>query len=427
MISALRVTAVVAMFGLAVPALADVSPGDTVDKSSLAKVKGLISPAVEWCVNQGMTMKIVAPKPIGWPKAYKEATEKYSSQVKLAENGLSLSGHVAGAPFPKIDIADPKIALKVMWNYEYRPYPGTDDFVEYDFPAETGAVGNGQPMQVERYYWIGESRRLYYNSRLYVDPKPELPNPEGIRFKEVLGPLVAPFDLKGIGALEYRYVDASKQDDTWLYVPSLRRVRRLSTAQRSDSLFGQDTDPDSYWGYNGHIAWSEWKFLGEKEMLGILHGENFPQKRCEGEADYLMCDAWEKRNMYVVEGVSKLPQYAYGKRVIFIDKEALVVAYSDIYDRNNELWKVWIDNHQFRTQAFAGAGTKYDEEKDFYAGLAMVDMQLGHATYVPHPGSEPAGHEGWYFNKGTESSTKYKPGGAVPDSFTVAKLIEQGG
>jgi hypothetical protein len=346
--------------------------------------------------------------------------------VKLAENGLSIQGYVAGAPFPKFETTDPKVALKVMWNYEYRPYPGTDDFVEYDFPADTGAIGNG-PMQVERHYWIGESRRLYYNGRLYVDPKPALPdNADGIRFKEILGPIVAPFDLKGIGALEHRYIDPGKQDDTWLYVPSLRRVRRLSTAQRSDALFGQDTDPDSYWGYNGHIAWSEWKFLGEKDMLGILHGEHFPQKRCEGDADYLMCDAWEKRRMYVVEGVSKLPQYAYGKRVLFIDKEALVVAYSDIYDRNSELWKVWIDNHQFRTQAFPGAPTKYDEEKDFYAGLAMVDMQLMHATYVPHPGDKPAGHEGWYFNKGTESATQYKPGGAVPDSFTVAKLIEQG-
>jgi hypothetical protein len=425
MINVLRVSVIVATLGAAVVAAADVSPGDVIDKSNVAQAKDLISPAIEWCVSKGLTMKIIAPKPIGWPKAYKDATEKFSSQVKLAENGLSISGHVAGAPFPKIDPADPKIALKVMWNYEYRPYPGTDDFVEYDFPAETGAVGGGKPMEVERYYWIGESRRLYYNSRLYVDPKPELPNPEGIRFKEVLGPLIAPFDLKGIGALGYRYIDASKQDDTWLYVPSLRRVRRLSTAQRSDALFGQDTDPDSYWGYNGHIAWSEWKFLGEKDMLGILHGEQFPQKRCPGEADYLMCDAWEKRRMYVIEGVSKLPQYAYGKRVLFIDKEALVVAYSDIYDRNSELWKVWIDNHQFRTQAFPG-GTKYDEEKDFYAGLAMVDMQLMHATYVPHPGDTPPGHEGWYFNKGTESATQYKPGGAVPDSFTVAKLIEQG-
>jgi len=421
----LRVWAYVVVLGWVATAAADVSVGETIDKSSVAKIKGLVSPGVEWCVEHGMTMKIIAPKAIGWPKLYKEATEKYSAQVKLAENGLTLTGHVAGAPFPKVDISEPKAAVKIMWNYEYRPYPGTDDFVEYDFPAETGAIGNGQPMQTERYYWIGETRRLYYNSRLYVDPKPELPNPEGIRFKEVIGPLVAPTDLKGIGALEYRYVDPAKQDDTWLYVPTLRRVRRLSTAQRSDSLFGQDTDPDSYWGYNGHIAWSEWKFLGEKEMLGLMHGEHYPQKRCPGEADFMFCDAWEKRQFYVVEAVSKLPQYAYGKRVIFIDKDALVVSYSDIHDRNGEIWKVWIDNHQFRTQAFPGA-TKYDEEQDFYAGLTMVDLQLMHATYVAHPGDEPKNHEGWFFNKGPESRTKYKPEGAVPESFTVAKLIEQG-
>jgi hypothetical protein len=422
---ALRVVTLVVTIGWSAVAGAQVSPGDMIDKSSIAKVKGLVSPAVEWCVEHGLTMKIIAPKPIGWPAAYKEATEKFAGQVKLAEDGLSLQGYVSGSPFPKVDANDPKVAVKVMWNYEYRPYPGTDDFVEYDFPAETGSVGNGQPMQTERYYWIGESRRMYYNGRLYVDPKPELPNPEGIRFKEILGPLVAPFDLKGIGALAYRHIDPSKQDDTWLYVPSLRRVRRLSTAQRSDALFGQDTDPDSYWGYNGHIAWSEWKFLGEKEMLGVLHGEHYPQKRCEGEANFMFCDSWEMRKQWVIEGVSKLPQYAYGKRVIFIDKEALVVTYSDIYDRNNELWKVWIDNHQFKKQAFPGA-TMYPEEMDFYAGLTMVDMQLMHATYVPHPGDEPAGHEGWYFNKGAEAKTKYKPSGAVPESFTVAKLIEQG-
>jgi len=31
-------------------------------------------------------------------------------------------------------------------------------------------------------------------------------------------------------------------------------VRRMSSAQRSDALFGQDADQDSYWGYSGHIA-----------------------------------------------------------------------------------------------------------------------------------------------------------------------------
>jgi hypothetical protein len=420
-----RVSTVVVILGLTTGAYADVAPGDVIREANVAQAKGLISPAIEWCVRHGMTMKIVEPKPIGWPKVYREATEKFASQVRLADDGLALHGHVAGAPFPNLDANDPMMAVKVMWNYEYRPYPGTDDFVEYDFPADTGSVGGDAPMEVERHYWIGESRRMYYNARLRVEPKPAMPNPDGIRFKEVLGPLVAPFDLKGIGALAYRYIDAAKQDDTWLYVPSLRRVRRLSTAQRSDALFGQDTDPDSYWGYNGHIAWSDWKFLGEREMLGVLHGEHYPMQACPGAANFMFCDAWEKRTMYVVEGVSKLPQYAYGKRVIFIDKDSMVVAYSDIYDRNNELWKVWIDNHQFKHAAFPGA-TVYDEEKDFYAGLTMVDMQLMHATYVPHPGDEPAGHEGWHFDAGAQSRTKYKPGGATPESFTVATLIEQG-
>ncbi len=421
----LRIASIVMLFGLAPGVHADVVPGDTVDARNIEKVADLVSPAIKWCVRNGMTMKIIEPKRITWPQAYVAATEKYAGQVSLSENGLALENHVAGAPFPNIDTKDPAAAVKIMWNYEYRPFPGTDDFVEYDFPADTGAVGQGKPMDVERRYWIGESRRLYYNARLRIDPKPELPNPDGIRFKEVLGPLVAPFDLKGIGALSYRYIDAEKQDDTWLYVPTLRRVRRLSTAQRSDALFGQDTDPDSYWGYNGHIAWSDWKFLGEREMLGVLHGEHYPMQRCPGAANFLFCDAWEKRTMYVIEGVSKLPQYAYGKRVIFIDKESMVVSYSDIYDRNHELWKVWIDNHQFKRSAFPGA-TVYEEEKDFYAGLAMVDMQLLHATYVPHPGPKPARHEGWYFDSGAGSATQYKPSGGMPASFSVAKLIEQG-
>lgn len=404
---------------------AEVVPGDVINKGNAEKVKDLVSPAIFWCLQHGMEMKIIAPKPVGWPKAYREATEKFSSQVKLAPDGLTLSGHVAGAPFPQIDPSDPAVAVKIMWNYEYRPYPGTDDFVEYDFPADTGAVGDGLPMRVERHYWVGEARRLYYTGRLYVDPKPEYPNPEGIRFKGTLGPLIAPFDLKGVGALEYRHIDPAVQDDTWLYVPTLRRVRRLSTSQRSDALFGQDTDPDSYWGYNGHIAWSEWKFLGEKEMLGVIHGEHYPMRACPGEANYMFCDSWEKRKVYVVEGTSKLPQYAYGKRVIFIDKEAMVVVYSDIYDRNQELWKVWIDNHQFRKAAFPGARV-YEEEQDFYAGLSMIDMQLMHATYVPHPGDEPPNHEGWYFNEGKGSATKYSPEGAVPEVFTVANLIARG-
>ena len=52
----------------------------------------------------------------------------------------------------------------------------------------------------------------------------------------------APFDARGILLLTYRYKEsdspprqARRNDDTWVYVPTLRRVRRISTAQRTDA------------------------------------------------------------------------------------------------------------------------------------------------------------------------------------------------
>ncbi|MGH7819152.1 MAG: DUF1329 domain-containing protein [Candidatus Binatia bacterium] len=407
------------------PALAQVNPGEMLGRNEAAKLRHLVSPGVLWVVNRGMTLKVVEAKPIPWPKAYREATEKYGGQVKLGSDGLTVENYVAGAPFPNIDVNDPQVALKIMWNYEYRPYPGTDDFVEFEFPVYSAALSPGQPMAVERQMLVGEVRRLYYNGRLYVDPKPEMKSRDDYRFKELLGPIVHPFDLKGLGALTFRYRSAARQDDTWLYMPTLRRVRRLSTAQRSDALFGQDTDPDSYWGYNGHIAWMSWKFLGVKKVLAVMHGEHFPMKQCEGAGDFTFCDSWELRDTYVIEGVSKLPQYAYGKRVIFIDKEGWVVAYSDIYDTRGELWKVWIDNHQFRKHAMKG-GEQYDEEKDFYAGFTMVDTQLNHATYTPHPGPDVPPHDGWYFDAGASSKTRYNQAGSVDGAFTIDALISAG-
>ena len=70
---------------IASPARADVQPGDVISKANAEKVKDLVSPGLYWCVEHGLPMRIVAPRKLAWPAAYREATEKYSSQVKLAD------------------------------------------------------------------------------------------------------------------------------------------------------------------------------------------------------------------------------------------------------------------------------------------------------------------------------------------------------
>ena len=403
---------------LAVSAYADVQPGDIITKESLDKAKDLISPGVQWCVRHGMTMKIVPYKRIEWDKAFKEATEKYSAQVKLSPDGRSLVDYVAGMPFPNIDPNDPQAALKVMWNYDHKPYV-SDDLDLRNFDADTGPVSDSGPMQVERHFLLDNLRWLSYTGRLYVDPKPGIPNTDGVRSKTSMHPILEPFDLKGVGESSVRYLNPDRQDDTWLYLPSLRRVRRLSSAQRSDALFGQDTDVDSYYGYAGQVPWFDWKFLGEREILSSFHSEAYPVKYCQGSGDFVFCDDWEKRRAYVVEGVPKLPQYAYGKRVIFVDKESYFIAYSDIFDRSGQLWKVWINQFGFKKRAAPTYGEEYPDEMPFNPSITMADMQLSHATKAGLPSSKYPGEAGWYYNQGAKSGT-------TEDFFTVAALIEAG-
>ncbi len=412
-----------ALLALATAGRADVQPGDVITKENADKYADLLSPGVLWVVKHGMNIKVVPTRKLPLPKRYIEATERYAAQVKLAQNGLKLDNYVAGMPFPNIDPNDPQAAVKIMWNYEYRPF-FIDDFREGDFGSYTGVVHYDKPMSIERTLWIGDLRRLYYNGRLFVDPKPELPNPDGVRFKESLHPIVAPFDLKGVGFLGTRYIDASRQDDTWLYLPQLRRVRRLSSAQRSDALFGQDADADSFFGYSGHIAWTEWKLLGMKEVLGSVHAENLPIKQCPDGGDFSFCDVWEKRPVYVIEGVSKLPQYAYSKRVIMIDREGILPLTTDMFDRAGELWKVWVDFFSYRKQATPGARFTYEDEMPFYPGGFVIDTQLSHVTYFPHPDPTSSDKESIYFNQGPKGTSPAAPDGADEKFFTVAHLIE---
>jgi Protein of unknown function (DUF1329) len=396
---------------------AEPRPGDVLTAASLESAAGLLTPGVEWCVRRGMVVRVGETRPIPAPAAYREATERYAPQVRLGSDGLTLENYVAGQPFTTIDAADPQAAVKVMWNAAYK-WLATDDLDARDFSADAGPIGrDGTPMNVERHFQLGYLRRLFYNGRLVVDPKPSLPNPDGIRYRESLHPVVEPLDLRGVGMTSVRYMAPNHPDESWLYLPNLRRVRRLSNAQRSDALFNQDIDTDSYFGYSGHIGWMDWKFLGERTVLAPMHGTHYPVQWGEGSADFAFDDVWEPRRVYVIEGTSKLPQYAYSKRVLFVDAETFVVPLSDIYDPAGQLWKVWLNLFSYRKEAFPGAKVSYPNDMAFAPAVVMVDVNADHVTRVALPSRSSAGTEGWYFNQGDRF-------GLTEDWFKISSLIQ---
>lgn len=49
-----------------------------------------------------------------------------------------------------------------------------------------------------------------------------------------------PADVTGTGFLTYDYDDESKDDDQWLYLPALKKVKRIAASDKSGSFMGSD-------------------------------------------------------------------------------------------------------------------------------------------------------------------------------------------
>jgi hypothetical protein len=393
-------TACTTLFAL--PAGAEPKPGDVITRSNVESIEGIVSPGVRWTVENGMDLSIVPYQKIAEPEDYSKATEKYAAQVSLDDKGV-LTNWVAGRPFPKVDANGPMAATKLMYNFENTSY-FTDDLNVHLPDADTGSFqvdSEGRRLyNVERHFIADWSRRLRYEGRLKHEPIPAFPDSE-VFAKAGFYPLIEPFDLKGVGSVAFRYKDSSRQDDTWLYVPTIRRVRRMSSAQRSDALFGQDIDMDSFGGYAGQINWFDWKLVGEKPMLASFHGKNLPPKVCTRDGGMTYCEDWELRpNVYVIEGKPRVPDYAYSKRVIFLDKETFMIPYSDLYDRNAELWKVVIQNIRTSKQPNPHIDFAYPTERMFVYAFTVVDMQLLHGTRAAIPGMQFPEEPGWFIDIG---------------------------
>jgi Outer membrane lipoprotein-sorting protein len=51
---------------------------------------------------------------------------------------------------------------------------------------------------------------------------------------------LAPGDVKGTGFLTYDYESEDKEDDQWLYLPALKKVKRIAASDKSGSFMGSD-------------------------------------------------------------------------------------------------------------------------------------------------------------------------------------------
>lgn len=136
--------------------------------------------------------------------------------------------------------------------------------------------------------------------------------PNGIDNKRMTR-FLEPADVKGTVSLLNEHSD--KDDDIWIYLPSIKKVRRLVSSNKKDSFVGTDF---SYGDVIGHKV-NEWnhKLLKEEDVDG--------------------------KTAYVIESVPRdatiKANSGYSKRVNWIQKDNFVTLKGMMYDEAGELVK----------------------------------------------------------------------------------------
>lgn len=123
----------------------------------------------------------------------------------------------------------------------------------------------------------------------------------------------SPTNVKGTGFLTYDYPEADRDDDQWLYLPALRKVRRISASDRGDYFLGTDLTYEDMKKEN-KVALEDYNFttLGQEEVDGHF--------------------------TYIVEGTPVSAEVAkelgYGKVVWRIDSEIWISRKAEMWDVN---------------------------------------------------------------------------------------------
>jgi hypothetical protein len=390
---------------LATPAGAQIKPGDFITSENAPKVKELVSPGVYYKVQRGMMMKIVPTQRVDWPPPYKDATEKYSAQVRLSKDKRSVLGYVAGQPFPLIDANDPDVAEKIVWNNVFRPIT-TDDYDLRYYDCDSSYEKNGPQTAQTDYIQIGHYAGYDLVGRTEVEPLPTDPDFKvtGRYWLFGLYPILAPEDARGTGLIRWRYADPKRGDDTWDLNPGSRRVRRLDESIMSSATGPQSFDPDHYSGFNPKTEQYLYKFVGEKNMLATIHAEHSPEARCPTDGGTSACpEAWEMRHMYFVEAVPDRSRVnaLQSRTVIYMDSEMWFEPYIDTYDQSGRLFRGGIYWLATRDRPVPDARVAiYPFKRSFVVGAVSTDVQSGFATMCYLPGRETAEKECWYINMG---------------------------
>ena len=122
----------------------------------------------------------------------------------------------------------------------------------------------------------------------------------------------SPADVKNTSFMSWTYDDASKSDDQWIYLPALKKVKRISSDSKSDYFMGSDFTYDD---------------LGDRKLDDDTH-TLLREETIDG-VDY-----------WIIQSIPKDEDYMYSKTITWIRKDNYIGLKKEFYDEDEDLLKI---------------------------------------------------------------------------------------
>lgn len=129
--------------------------------------------------------------------------------------------------------------------------------------------------------------------------------------------VLEPISDKGVGMLRYEYYEANRDNENFLYLPALGKVRRLVSGSDNE-------DGGSFFGT---------EFYGDDAQA---------RKIKEFTYQLLREETYDDRPTWVIEvtpTAERARKTAYGKLVVWVDQERKIYLKEDIYNRSGKLYR----------------------------------------------------------------------------------------
>jgi hypothetical protein len=309
---------------------------------------------------------------------YAKDTEKYFGQSKLVpvpDGSYTISPAVqdsGGLPFGP-NPTEPLLAYKVIYNFWMNYQPRIVDYFAFNWLWDR--YGNTSTTITDD--------AAYRLSHLSEPGYPhDLPYSAGyLASGRYL--VVTPEQSKYTTEIELTPADPVRDPESYVFLPSLRRALRLSTAAKCAPILGTDfINDDPIF----QIPYFKITLLGEKKLLWPLLdtvGSTKPESYVTKASGILGwpkpgISRWQLRDMYILdlEPLPVLGRYCFNHKIMYIDKDGFIQAIVEEFDHGNKYWRV----SPYRQRVLEYLGQKTLISSAGVVSNGPVDFQNSHQT-----------------------------------------------